>query len=91
MKDLIQNQNSFFISAKSGAKPGLVANSDSLKSDEANDTAVELKSILSIKNLNRVLHVLVKKFLLKSLKTSLILTLNSNKELKAENQKDQSK
>ena len=88
MKDIIQNQNIFYISAKSVAKPAINTNSESLKSDEVNDITVGLKSILSIKFLSRVMHFHVKKFLLKSLKTT--LTLNLNSDLKTVNQKAQS-
>ena len=91
MKDLIQNQNSFYVSSKSNAKQVVNMNSDSLKSaDDVNDSTGPIKSILSIRSMNRVLHLLVKKFLLKSLKTTLTLNLNLNTELKADNLKSQS-
>jgi hypothetical protein len=91
MKDLIQNQNSFYVSSKSNTKQFVNTNADSLKSaDDVNDTTSPVKSILSIRNMNRVLHLLVKKFLLKSLKTTLTLNLNLNSELKADNLKSQS-
>lgn len=91
MKDLIQNQNSFYVSSKSNSKQIANTNTDSLKSaDDVNEPTGGIKSILSIKNMNRVLHLLIKKFLLKSLKTTLTLNLNLNSELKADNLKSQS-
>ena len=90
MKDLVQNQNSFYVSSKVVAKPTGNQNADSLKSDEVNETSIQ-KSILTIKNLDRVLHVNVKKFLLKSLKTTLNLNLFYNVDLKSTNQKSQGK
>ena len=90
MKDIINNQSSFYVSSKSAIKLPVNSNSESLKSDEANETSVGQKSILIIKNLNIVLHFQVKKFLLKSLKTTLNLTLILNNDLKGENQTNQS-
>ena len=84
IKDLIQNQNSFYITFKSSIRPLVANNSDSLKSNEVNENALGLKSILSIRNLNIILHPNVLKFFCKSLKSC--LNLNFNKYLKADNQ-----
>lgn len=79
MKDLIQSNPNFYITSKNTSVRA--QNADSLKGNDE-DGATQ-KVILQIKNLDRILHINLKKYILKCCKTTLLLNLISNADLKS--------
>lgn len=76
IKDLIQNQTALYSGSAQGAKNANANKTDSLtKSEETKDDLVKNLPLLSIRDLDKTLHVKVKKFLIKSLTHCLKITL----------------
>jgi hypothetical protein len=76
MKEIIQNQLNMYTTTDKGQNTN--KNVDSLtKGEETKDDSVQSKPLLTIRMINKVIHLCVKKYLIKSLKHCLYLLLES--------------
>jgi hypothetical protein len=79
MKEIIQNQlNMYTVPSEKVTSSNVSKNADSLtKGEETKEDSVQNKPLLTIRGISKVIHLCVKKYLIKSLKHCLYLLLES--------------